>query len=67
LTKVLTRHVIAAKVLSTDIKNGPVKTLGGEIIYANVEESESGTKVTKFLFGHIPWKMSFKGYFEAIL
>ena len=46
LTAVLTRHVVSAKVESGDLENGPVKTLGGEIIIAKVEVSGTETKVS---------------------
>jgi len=36
LTKVLLRHVIAGKILAADVKTGPIKTVGGEIIDAKV-------------------------------
>jgi len=42
LKDVLTYHVIAAKVMSADVKNGPVKTLHG----ANVAISKAGDFVT---------------------
>ena len=42
LKDVLTYHVIAAKVMSADVKNGPVKTLHG----ANVAVSKAGDFVT---------------------
>ena len=39
LNTVLTRHVIGAKVESGDLENGPVPTLGGEIIFVEIEGS----------------------------
>ena len=39
LNAVLTRHVIGAKVESGDLENGPVPTLGGEIIFVEIEGS----------------------------
>ena len=42
LKDVLTYHVIAAKVMSADVKNGPVKTLNG----ANIAVSKAGDYVT---------------------
>ena len=49
LSLVLNRHVIDAKVESIDVENGPVKTQGGEIIFAHAEISEADIKVTRFL------------------
>ena len=46
LNAVLTRHVISGKVESGDLENGPVKTLGGEIIIVQIEVSAAGTKVS---------------------
>ncbi|MDP1954737.1 MAG: fasciclin domain-containing protein [Polaromonas sp.] len=42
LKDVLTYHVIAAKVMSADVKNGPVKTVNG----ANVAVAKAGDFVT---------------------
>lgn len=42
LKDVLTYHVIAAKVMSADVKNGPVKTVHG----ANIAVSKAGDYVT---------------------
>ena len=42
LKDVLTYHVIAAKVMSADVKNGPVKTVHG----ANIAVSKAGDFVT---------------------
>ena len=42
LKDVLTYHVIAARVMSADVKNGPIKTLHG----ANVAVSKAGDFVT---------------------
>ena len=50
LTKVLTRHVVAAKVLAADVSTGPVKTLGGEIIEATSTGTGADLKVT-FAYG----------------
>ena len=46
LTAVLTRHVISGKIESGDLENGPVKTLGGEIIIVEIVDSEAGAKVS---------------------
>ena len=38
LTKVLLRHVIAGKVVAADVPTGPIETVGGEIIEAEVAD-----------------------------
>ena len=38
LTKVLLRHVIAGKVVAADVTSGPIETVGGEIIEAEVAD-----------------------------
>ena len=50
LTRVLTRHVIAAKVYAADVGTGPIETLGGEIIQGATEGTGDNIKVT-FAFG----------------
>ena len=40
LNAVLTRHVIGAKFESGDLVDGPVPTLGGEIIFVQIEDSK---------------------------
>ena len=46
LTSVLNRHIIDAKVEAIDVENGPVKTQGGEIIFADAEPNETEIKIT---------------------
>jgi len=46
LTAILLRHVIAASVYAADVTDGPVETVGGDIITAS---TESGVGYVRFL------------------